>query len=104
LSRAPIFLGILAKIYARRGRLDDCAHLEAELEERRVRGEYIPRACDAMIAIGRNDADGVRKALEACLDEQANWFTVRMGAGPQLEAFRSDPAIEPLIDRLYDAD
>ena len=102
-SRAPIFLAILAKIYARQGRHDDCSQIDAELDERRLRGEYIPRACDVIIAVGRDDVPALRRALRACLDEQANWFTVRMGPGPSLETFRADPEIDALLDVLYDA-
>ena len=65
MSRAPIFVAMLGKIYARQGRLDDCARIEAELEDRRVRGEYIPRACDVIIATGRDDVPALRARAAA---------------------------------------
>jgi tetratricopeptide (TPR) repeat protein len=102
MSRAPIFVAMIAKIYARQGRMDDCAHVEAELEDRRMRGEYIPRACDVIIATGRNDIPGLRRALRACLDEETTWLTVRMGPGPGLENYRADPEIDGLLNELYD--
>jgi non-specific serine/threonine protein kinase len=102
ISRAPIFVSMIGKIYARQGRLEECAHVEAELEDRRVRGEYIPRACDVIIASGRNDVPGLRRALRACIDEQTNWLTVRMGPGPSLESFRSDPEVAALLNVIYD--
>jgi serine/threonine protein kinase len=102
MSRAPIFVAMIAKIYAHQGRIDDCGQVEAELEDRRMRGEYIPRACDVIIATGRNDLPGLRRALRACLDEETTWLTVRMGPGPSLESYRSDPEIEGLLNELYD--
>jgi non-specific serine/threonine protein kinase len=102
LSRAPIFVSMLGKIYALQRKPGGCARIEAELDERRSRGEYIPRACDVMIAVGRNDVDALRRALQACIDEKTCWLTVRMGPGPRLETFRSDPEINALLDRIYD--
>jgi serine/threonine protein kinase/tetratricopeptide (TPR) repeat protein len=102
LSRAPIFVSMLAKIYALQGRSADCARVEAELDDRRTRGEYIPRACDVMIAVGRRDVALLRRALRACIDEQTCWLTVRMGPGPMLETFRSDPEVNALLDTIYD--
>ncbi len=102
LSRAPIFVSMLGKIYALQGRPDDCARIEAELEERRARGEYIPRACDVMIAVGRREVAPLRAALRACIDEKTCWLTVRMGPGPMLETFRSDPEVNALLDAIYD--
>ena len=67
-----------------------------------MRGEYIPRACDVIIAIGRDDIPGLRRALRACLDEETSWLTVRMGPGPGLENFRADPEIDALLNQLYD--
>lgn len=102
ISRAPIFVAMIGKIYARQGRAGDCARIEAELEDRRMRGEYIPRACDVMLAVGRNDVPALRRALRACIDEDTSWFTVRMGPGPSLESFRHDPEVDALLDELYD--
>jgi serine/threonine protein kinase len=78
------------------------AQIEAELEDRRVRGEYIPRACDVIIATGRDDVPGLRRALRACTEEQTTWLTVRMGPGPSLEGFRSDPEVDALLNVIYD--
>jgi TolB-like protein/Flp pilus assembly protein TadD len=102
LSRAPIFVSMLGKIYALQGRPNECARIEAELEERRARGEYIPHACDVMIAVGRGDVAPLRAALRACIDERTCWLTVRMGPGPRLETFRSDPEVNALLDTIYD--
>jgi len=102
ISRAPIFVAMIAKIYARQGRTAECERIEVELEDRRARGEYIPHACDVIIATGRNDILALRDALRACIDEGTNWLTVRMGPGPGLEDFRGDPQIDGLLDVLYD--
>jgi hypothetical protein len=102
LSRAPIFVSMLGKIYARQRRPGGCDQVEAELDDRRLRGEYIPRACDVMIAVGREDVVALRRALRACIDEKTCWLTVRMGPGPLLETFRSDPEVSRLLDRIYD--
>jgi TolB-like protein/Flp pilus assembly protein TadD len=103
LSRAPIFVSMLGKIYALQQTPGASARIEAELDERRSRGEYIPRACDVMIAVGRRDVAALRRALRACIDERTCWLTVRMGPGPMLETFRSDPDVNGLLDRIYDA-
>jgi TolB-like protein/Flp pilus assembly protein TadD len=103
LSRAPIFVSMLGKIYALQRTPGACARIEAELDERRARGEYIPRACDVMIAVGRRDVVALRAALQACIDEKTCWLTVRMGPGPMLETFRSDPEVNRLLDRIYDS-
>jgi len=102
ISRAPIFVAMIAKIYARQGRTAQCERIEVELEDRRARGEYIPHACEVIIATGRHDVPGLRRALRACLDEETTWLTVRMGPGPGLEDFRRDPEIDALLDQLYD--
>ena len=102
ISRAPIFVAMIGKIYAHQRRFADCARIEAELADRRARGEYIPHACDVIIATGRNDILALRDALRACIDEGTNWLTVRMGPGPGLEDFRGDPQIDGLLDELYD--
>ena len=102
ISRAPVFVAMIGKIYARQGRLDDCARIEAEIEDRRGRGEYIPGACDVILATGRRDIPALRRALTACIEEQTTWLTVRMGPGPSLEAFRTDPEVDALLDVVYD--
>ena len=93
---------MIAKSYARQGRTAECERIELELEDRRARGEYIPRACDVIIATGRRDIPALRAALRACLDAKTNWLTVRMGPGPGLEDFRRDPEINALLDEIYD--
>jgi serine/threonine protein kinase/Tfp pilus assembly protein PilF len=102
ISRAPIFVAMVAKIHARQGRAVECARIEAEIEDRRTRGEYIPRACDVIIATGRKDIPALRAALRACVEEEANWLTVRLGPGPELESFRQDPEVDALLDQLND--
>ena len=103
LSRAPIFVSMLGKIYALQQRDGDFERIAAELDDRRLRGEYIPRACDVMLAVGRRDLVALRRALSACLDEQTCWLTVRMGPGPLLETFRSDREVNDLLNRIYDS-
>src|SRR3954463_590643 len=102
LSRAPVFVSMLGKIYARQGREDDRAHIETELADRRARGEYIPHACDVILATGRADVPGLHRALQGCIDEETTWLTVRMGPGPSLETFRRDPEVDRLLDTIYD--
>jgi non-specific serine/threonine protein kinase len=103
LSRAPIFVSMLGKIYALQHR-PASERIESELEERRARGEYIPRACDVMIAVGRRDVVALRTALRGCIDEKTCWLTVRMGPGPALETFRSDPEVNALLNVIYDVE
>jgi predicted Zn-dependent protease len=102
MSRAPIFISMLAKINARQGRMDACQAIEAEIEDRRGRGEYITRAVDVVIATGKNDVEALRRALRACIAEDTTWFTARLGPGPSLETFRRDPEVNALLDDLFD--
>ena len=102
MSRAPIFIAMLGKIYARQGRAGECAAIESELDDRRSRGEYVSRACDVVIATGRDDLEALRRALRACVLDDTSWFTVRLGPGPGLETFRSDHEVNSLLDTLYD--
>ena len=92
---------MVGKIYARQGRADACARIEAELEDRRARGEYIPRACDVIIATGRHDVPGLRRALQACIDEQHDLADGPHGPRP---VPRDVPTAIPEVDALLDVD
>ena len=99
-SRTPIFLGMLGRSYGRLGRLEDCERLFAELEERELRGEYIAPVSRLMIAMGRNDLPGVRRWLQACIDDETSWFTVCVAPGPTLDGFRTDPLVDALLNQV----
>jgi serine/threonine-protein kinase len=102
LSRAPIFVGLLGAAYGLAGRTADMTQLERELEERRSRGEYIPPLALVNLAIGRADGRMVKDALERCVDDSTPFMPLRATCGPLLDEWRTDVAIDELLQRLGD--
>ena len=89
-------------VYALVGRTDDLTRLEHELEERRSRGEYIAPSSLVAFAIGREDGAMVRAALERCLADNTPFVHLRAAYGALLDEWRTDAAIEGLLQRLGD--
>jgi serine/threonine protein kinase len=102
LSRTPGFLAMLARSYLRHGRTADADRIEHELEERELRGEYIPGIARLTIVFARADVAGVRQALRACYEEQTSWFTVALVSGTMLDAMREEPEIDELMRAIRD--
>jgi TolB-like protein len=100
MSRMPMFLGQLGRSYGRQRRLEDAERLLAELDERELRGEYIAPISRLLIAIGRDDLAGVQRWLQACVDDETSWFTLRVAPGPALEQFRTDPVVDDLLRQV----
>ena len=101
-TRAPIYLGVLGMVYACAGRLADARALLQELDERQGRGEYIVPVARLSLHLGFGDPAGVRSALEACVGSGAAPFSVVSTNRWLLDAYRSDPAIAGLLDRMHD--
>jgi TolB-like protein len=102
LFRAPIFLSLLGVAYGLAGRTEDRTRLEDELEERRRRGEYITPVSSVLFAIGRGDGVMVKGALERCIDDNTPFVILRSTCGPLLDEWRTDVAIDDLLQRLGD--
>jgi tetratricopeptide (TPR) repeat protein len=101
LSRAPFYIGILGVAYAHGGRPDDAVRLRAELEERQSRGEYVAPAAVLYIAVALGDAARVRDALRSCVADQTPPLTIQVACRVTLDAMRTDPEIDRLVNLLY---
>jgi hypothetical protein len=101
-ARAPIYVGVLGMVYGFAGRLADAKRLLHELEERQGRGEYIVPAARLSVHLGLRDPAGVRASLAACVDGGAAPFSVIATSRVLIDAYRGDPEISALLDRLHD--
>jgi serine/threonine-protein kinase len=101
-TRAPIYIGVLGMVYGRAGRLADARRLSLELDERQGRGEYIVPVARLSVSLGLADPAGVRASLATCVDGGAAPFSVVGTNRWLLDAYRSDPEIDQLLDRLHD--
>ena len=101
ISRAPIFVGLLAMGYAQAGRREDALRVLTELEERRERGEFVPAwsCAGAMAVLG--DVAGLREALKNALEERSPAFDIRLTASHVLDVFRSDAEIDVLLKQFF---
>jgi len=101
-ARAPIYVGVLGMVYAYAGRPDEARRIGRELEERAANGEYVVPAARLSVELGLKNAAGVRAALEACVDGGAAPFSVIATSRILIDAYRGDPTVAELVDRLYD--
>jgi len=101
-ARAPIYVGVLGMVYGYAGRLPDAKRLLQELDERQGRGEYIVPAARLSVHLGLRDPAGVRASLAACVDGGAAPFSVIATSRALIDAYRGDPEIGALLDRLHD--
>ena len=101
-TRAPIYLGVLAMIYARAGRIADARRIVQELDERQGRGEYVVPLARLSAFLGLGDVDGIRAALTECADGGAAPFSVVATNRWLLDTYRGDAEIDRLLDRLHD--
>ena len=101
-ARAPIYVGVLAMVYSRAGRVADAERLGQELEDRQNRGEYILPAARLSVSLGLGDLSGIRTWLKACVDGGAAPFSVVATSRLLADGYRHDPEIDELLDRLYD--
>jgi len=101
ISRAPIFVGLLAMGYAQAGRREDALRVLRELEERRERGEFVPAwSCAGVLAV-LGDAAKLREALKDALEECSPAFDIRLTASNVLDVFRSDAEIDRLLKQFF---
>ena len=75
-TRAPVFVGVLAMVLGRAGRLDDARRLGEELYERAGRGEYVSPVSLLALALGLGDDALVERCLAACAGGGAAPFAV----------------------------
>jgi hypothetical protein len=101
-TRAPVYIGVLALVYASAGRLADARRLGHELDERQGRGEYIAPAARLSLQLGLRDVRGVREALAACVNGGAAPFAVVSTGRWLLNGYRDDPECRRLLDILDD--
>jgi serine/threonine-protein kinase len=101
LSRAPFYVGVLGLGYARAGRTDDAKRLLQELEDRGVRGEFVPIFAQLSIHVGLGDIPAVRQALVTAQAESTAALTLRACIGRFLDDLRSDPEIDRLLFEFY---
>ena len=98
MSRAPFFVSILGFTLARGGRDAEARQLLAELDERALRGEFIPAFSRLGVYMGLRDVDGVRRELTIAESEATPPSSVWVPSGPILGEFRTDPDVARLLD------
>jgi eukaryotic-like serine/threonine-protein kinase len=102
-TRAPVFVGVMALVLGRAGRLDDARRLGEELYERAGRGEYVSPASLLSLALGLGDQALVERCLAACAGGGAAPFAVAGTTRWLLDPMRAGaPAIDRLLDEILD--
>jgi serine/threonine protein kinase len=101
ISRAPIFLALLAMGYARAGRKEDALRLLRELEERRERGEFVSAWSPGGAMTELGDLDGLRHALQEAWRESNPAFGIRLLTTHKLDEYRSDAEINRLLTQFF---
>ena len=76
--------------------------LLAELDDRENRGEYVAPFGRLPIHVGLGDASEIRRLLEACIADRTAPLSLAASCGPFLEAYRTDPEINRLLDAILD--
>lgn len=100
ISRSPIFAGLLGGAYARAERTADAKRIQAELEDRSARGEYVPASSFLPIYASLRDIPLIRKALGDAWDQHTPAFLRLLNTTP-IEEFRDDPEIGRIYDLFY---
>jgi len=101
ISRAPIFLGVLAFVYGNDARAADARQILSEMEDRRAQGEYVPAFALFNAHLGLEDLPEMRAALAQAIAERAAPLSLSMCGGEWFDQFRSDPEIDRLRRELY---
>jgi serine/threonine protein kinase/tetratricopeptide (TPR) repeat protein len=101
ISRAPVFLGILALAQGLDGRIDESRRALHELRERQTHGEYVTPVGELCVSTGLKDIDGIRASLQTCMLDKTAWLTVACTCGPWLDQLRTDPEVDRLLNQLY---
>lgn len=101
ISRAPIFVALLAMSYGRAGRKEEVLRLLRELDERRERGEFVSAWSPAGAMIELGDLDGVRKALQEARAESNPAFGIRLLTTHKLDEYRRDLEIDGILKQFF---
>jgi tetratricopeptide (TPR) repeat protein len=101
-SPSALWIGVTGLVYAKAGRTADARRLLAELDERAMRGEYIAPFGPLAIQVGLGDVAEIRRLLEVCVVDRVAPLSLAATSGPFLEAYRTDPEINRLIDAIFD--
>jgi pentatricopeptide repeat protein len=101
ISRAPIFMGLMGAAYARAGRPEEAIRLLHELEERGLRGEYVPVNTMLPIHASLGDIPAMRRGLARTLADSTPAFSLSLVGGFLLHEFRTDPEIDRMFVELY---
>jgi serine/threonine-protein kinase len=99
-SRAPIFMGLMGAAYARAGRPGDAQQLLDELEDRGVRGEFVPASSRLAIYAGLGDIPAMRRELAQALAEATPAFSLGITSG-FVDEFRTDPDINRMLVEIF---
>ena len=97
-SRAPFYLGACAFALARAGGVDEARGILGELDERAARGEYVPAFSRLQIHLGLDEVASVRRELALAVEEVTPPFSLWVGMGVFLDAFRRDAEVGRLLD------
>ena len=62
----------------------------------------MPPVTSLLIAVGRDDRDGILMALNRCVEDATPPLTILATCGPELDALRRDIEIDRMLDVLYD--
>jgi pentatricopeptide repeat protein len=100
ISRAPISVCVLGFGYAQAGRPEDARRLLRELEDRGIRGEYIPAFALMTIHVGLGDLPAIRATFARALAETVSPLSIR-NIGHFMQPLRSDPQIDRLHRELF---
>ena len=90
-TRAPVFVGVLAMVFGRAGRLDEARRLGEELYERAGRGEYVSPASLLALALGLGDAalvSGASPPAPTAARRRSRWWRPPAGCSTPIAAIR----------------
>jgi serine/threonine protein kinase len=97
LSRAPLYVGMLALACARAGRIDVARGLLRELDERSARGEHVPAFTLVPAHASLGDVDRSRRELARAIEECAPPLSLASTIRPFLEPLRHDAEVDRLM-------
>src|SRR5262249_55132793 len=87
--------------YAGARRTADAHRLLDELDDRASRGEYVTPVACLTIHMGLRDPASTAADLEACVKDGSPVLLIKAMCGPQLERYRKDWRIDPLLNAVY---
>jgi hypothetical protein len=99
-KRAPMFVGLVGLNHGLAGRHAEAARLAGELEARRAT-EYVVPSARLMVQVGLRNRDGIREALQDCIDRRCAGSIVEGLVGPFLDDWMADPRVIELARALH---